>query len=214
MIKTLRRAAGANCRQGRSKQRGSAAATSRLDRRRGGRSARRRSNCWSCKTCSIRRCGDAATYQLPGAAFAERDGSYVNYADRLQSFTWAIRPPAGVWVEGQLYWQLAGHARACTSPPRARAKSRRDHRLLAPRPEPIPSVGIDLKARINWRRQRLGKHIANMESSCRLKSSSPLVKIALLIFGLMTAAAYLVLLERWMAAWVQDRRGPTAWAFR
>src|SRR5689334_14010060 len=36
----------------------------------------------------------------------------------------------------------------------------------------------------------------------------PLLKIALLIFALMTAAAYLVLLERWMAAWVQDRRGP------
>jgi NADH-quinone oxidoreductase subunit H len=35
-----------------------------------------------------------------------------------------------------------------------------------------------------------------------------LVKIALMIFGLMTAAAYLVLLERWMAAWVQDRLGP------
>jgi NADH-quinone oxidoreductase subunit H len=35
-----------------------------------------------------------------------------------------------------------------------------------------------------------------------------LVKIALLIFGLMTAAAYLVLLERWIAAWVQDRKGP------
>jgi len=35
-----------------------------------------------------------------------------------------------------------------------------------------------------------------------------LVKIALLLFGLMTAAAYLVLLERWMAAWVQDRLGP------
>ena len=37
---------------------------------------------------------------------------------------------------------------------------------------------------------------------------APLVKIALLIGGLMTAAAYFVLLERWMAAWVQDRRGP------
>jgi NADH-quinone oxidoreductase subunit H len=35
-----------------------------------------------------------------------------------------------------------------------------------------------------------------------------LVKIALLVGGLLTAAAYLVLLERWMAAWVQDRRGP------
>jgi NADH-quinone oxidoreductase subunit H len=36
----------------------------------------------------------------------------------------------------------------------------------------------------------------------------PLAKIALLCFGLMTAAAYLVLVERWIAAWVQDRRGP------
>jgi NADH-quinone oxidoreductase subunit H len=35
-----------------------------------------------------------------------------------------------------------------------------------------------------------------------------LVKIALLVGGLMTAAAYFVLLERWMAAWVQDRLGP------
>ena len=32
-----------------------------------------------------------------------------------------------------------------------------------------------------------------------------LAKIGLLIGGLMTAAAYLVLVERWMAAGVQDR---------
>lgn len=35
-----------------------------------------------------------------------------------------------------------------------------------------------------------------------------LIKIGLLIGGLMTAAAYFVLLERRMAAWVQDRKGP------
>ena len=35
-----------------------------------------------------------------------------------------------------------------------------------------------------------------------------LVKIVLVIAGLMTAAAYLVLGERWIAAWIQDRRGP------
>jgi len=34
------------------------------------------------------------------------------------------------------------------------------------------------------------------------------VKIAVLLGVLMTAAAYLVLVERWIAAWVQDRLGP------
>ena len=39
-------------------------------------------------------------------------------------------------------------------------------------------------------------------------SLEALIKIALLVGGLMTAAAYFVLLERWIAAWVQDRKGP------
>ena len=47
-----------------------------------------------------------ATWQLPGGTFAEREGSFVNFNDRLQSFRWAVRPPAGVKIEGQLYWQL------------------------------------------------------------------------------------------------------------
>jgi NADH-quinone oxidoreductase subunit H len=39
-------------------------------------------------------------------------------------------------------------------------------------------------------------------------SIEAVVKIALLMGGLMTGAAYFVLLERWIAAWVQDRKGP------
>jgi NADH-quinone oxidoreductase subunit H len=35
-----------------------------------------------------------------------------------------------------------------------------------------------------------------------------IIKIVVILFTLLTAAAYLVLLERWIAAWVQDRRGP------
>jgi NADH-quinone oxidoreductase subunit G len=51
---------------------------------------------------------ERATYLLPGAAYAERDGSYVNRADRLQSVCWAIRPPMGVRTEGSLLWELLG----------------------------------------------------------------------------------------------------------
>lgn len=39
-------------------------------------------------------------------------------------------------------------------------------------------------------------------------SLSALIKVAILIGGLMTAAAYLVLLERRIAGWIQDRHGP------
>ena len=35
-----------------------------------------------------------------------------------------------------------------------------------------------------------------------------IVKVFILIGALMTAAAYLVLLERRVCAWIQDRRGP------
>jgi len=56
--------------------------------------------------CFLSSLWERAEYQVPGATFAEREGSYVNAKDRLQSFRWAIRPPAGVRTEGQLYWQL------------------------------------------------------------------------------------------------------------
>lgn len=49
-----------------------------------------------------------ATYELAGAAYPERDGSYVNRNDRLQSVRWAVRPPQGVRPEATLYWELLG----------------------------------------------------------------------------------------------------------
>lgn len=49
---------------------------------------------------------DRAHVRLPGGAFAEREGSYVNFAGRLQRVGWAVRPPAGARVEGSVYWRL------------------------------------------------------------------------------------------------------------
>jgi len=51
---------------------------------------------------------ELAVYVLPATAFAERDGSYVNRHDHLQSVRRAIRPPAGVRSEGSLLWELSG----------------------------------------------------------------------------------------------------------
>jgi NADH-quinone oxidoreductase subunit G len=87
---------------------------------------------------------NAATYQVPGATFAEREGSYVNAQDRLQSFRWAIRPPAGVRTEGQLYWQLLkrpGLYRASE----VLAEVAREIAYFSAAVRGVPEVGVDLK---------------------------------------------------------------------
>ncbi len=88
-----------------------------------------------------------ATYQLPGAAFPEREGSYVNHADRLQTALWAIRPPAGVRVEGGIYWRLLGE------PGLYKARRVLDEvaatiRYFSVAADPVPPVGVDLKANL------------------------------------------------------------------
>ena len=90
---------------------------------------------------------EQADYQLPGAAFAEREGSYVNYKDRLQAVVWAVRPPAGVRTEASVYWQLLGH------PGMYRARRVLDEiaaeiLYFAAAGGPIPPVGVDLKANL------------------------------------------------------------------
>jgi hypothetical protein len=49
-----------------------------------------------------------ATWRLPAAGFAERAGTWVNVGHRAQCFEQAVRPPAGVWPEGRLSWNMLG----------------------------------------------------------------------------------------------------------
>ena len=87
-----------------------------------------------------------ATFQLPGATFAERAGSYVNAQERLQSFRWAIRPPAGVWHEGNLYWHLLG-MRGLYNPRTVLDEVANEISYFAAAGEPVPPVGVDLKSK-------------------------------------------------------------------
>jgi len=88
-----------------------------------------------------------ATYQLPGGAFAEREGSYVNRADRLQTVPWAIRPPLGVRVEGSLYWELSGNVGLYNARTVLDELSRNIIYFSAAMGA-IPEVGIDLKVNL------------------------------------------------------------------
>jgi NADH-quinone oxidoreductase subunit G len=85
-----------------------------------------------------------ATYQLPGASFAERAGSYVNFADRLQSFDWAIRPPAGVWVEGHLFWRMLG-MQGLYKPRTVLSEIAANIGYFAVAGDDVPPTGVDLK---------------------------------------------------------------------
>ena len=90
---------------------------------------------------------ELAEYELPAAAFAERDGSYVNRADRLQSAPWAIRLPLGCRSQASLYWELLKmdglfDAQAVLD------EVAREIRYFSAVTGPLPEVGIDLKANL------------------------------------------------------------------
>ncbi len=87
---------------------------------------------------------EAAHFQLPGAAFAERDGSYVNHTDRLQSLAWAIRPPAGVHVEGQLYWRMLKRP-GMVNARQVMREIASQIAYFAAAMDDVPDVGVDLK---------------------------------------------------------------------
>jgi NADH-quinone oxidoreductase subunit G len=52
-----------------------------------------------------------ADYVLPGAAWAEKGGSYVNHSGLLQSTERAVRAPGHARPEGRIFWELASRPR-------------------------------------------------------------------------------------------------------
>ncbi len=87
---------------------------------------------------------EQATIQLPSVAFAERAGSYVNACDRLQSFDWSIRPPAGVLSEGQLLWRLLGR-QGLYRPAQVLQEIAREIPFFSAASGAIPAHGLDLR---------------------------------------------------------------------
>ncbi|MGL4464230.1 MAG: molybdopterin-dependent oxidoreductase [Planctomycetia bacterium] len=51
-----------------------------------------------------------ANYVLPGAAFVEKDGTYVNHAGLAQMIKAAVRPPEQARPEGRIFMDLMGRA--------------------------------------------------------------------------------------------------------
>ncbi len=87
---------------------------------------------------------ERATHVLPGVAFAERDGSYVNRADRLQSVARAIRPPLEARSEGRVLWELLGR-KGLYDPRTILEEIAREIPYFSAVIGPVPETGIDLR---------------------------------------------------------------------
>ena len=85
-----------------------------------------------------------ATWRLPAAGFAERAGTWVNAAHHAQGFRQAIRPPAGVWPEGRLLWNMLGR-RGLYDPPAVRRQIAESAAAFAALAGDLPPTGVDLR---------------------------------------------------------------------
>jgi NADH-quinone oxidoreductase subunit G len=90
---------------------------------------------------------ERATYELPGAAWAERDGSYVNRGDRLQTSFLAVRPPWGVRPEASLCWELLGR-KGLYQQRAVLDDLAREILYFSAAAGPLPEVGLDMKVNL------------------------------------------------------------------
>jgi NADH-quinone oxidoreductase subunit G len=83
---------------------------------------------------------ESADILLPGAAWAEKDGCWENYAGAIQPFAAAIAPPEGVMRDGDVYLSLlartglynAANIREGMGEPFASVKFSSEHEHAAP----------------------------------------------------------------------------------
>ena len=68
----------------------------------------------------------------------------MNVAHRAQSFTAAVRPPAGVWPEGRLFWNMLGR-RGLYDPLAVRRQIAESSLMFAALADDVPPHGIDLR---------------------------------------------------------------------
>ena len=52
----------------------------------------------------------AAHWVLPGAAFAEKDGTFVNHAGLAQAIRWGVTPTGEIRTDGQTFLDLLGRS--------------------------------------------------------------------------------------------------------
>jgi NADH-quinone oxidoreductase subunit G len=74
---------------------------------------------------------EAARYVVPAAAWAEKDGTFVNHAGLAQAIRWAVRPPRGAPTDGQVFLDLL-ERRGLVHAPSLRTELAREIPYFAP----------------------------------------------------------------------------------
>ncbi|NCX97795.1 MAG: hypothetical protein EBX35_04255 [Planctomycetia bacterium] len=70
----------------------------------------------------------------------------MNVAHHAQSFRQAIRPPAGVWPEGRLFWNMLGR-RGLYDAAAIRRELAGQSAAFAALAADVPPTGVDLRVR-------------------------------------------------------------------
>ncbi|MCY2995115.1 MAG: molybdopterin-dependent oxidoreductase [Planctomycetota bacterium] len=87
---------------------------------------------------------DQVHYLLPGAAWAEKAGSYVNQAGLLQRTERGLRPPGDAHAEGRIFWELAERSRLYLAEDVLRELARDVPYFAACEQGPVPEQGMRL----------------------------------------------------------------------